>query len=270
MSERNRHGLSRAMPSEVQRAVRQKCGFGCVVCGCAIYQYEHLDPTFADATVHDPNGIVLLCAACHDRKTRGQLSQTSVAAAARSPKCLQTGFSFGPFDLGNTHPVVRFGPLVVRDCKVLIRAFGVSLLSVDPPESQGQPFLLSALFADRSGKEVCRIVRNEWQTPSANWDVEVVGQRITVRSAPRSIELRLRCDPPDGLTVERMAMYSAGAWLTCDEANGFVATLPIGTSLQASAAFVTGAEVALELTSQAILLGVGGGSVRLGSAQIRL
>ena len=50
----NKHGLPRTIPPDVKRAVRRACGFGCVICGLGIVDYEHVDPTFADALVHDP------------------------------------------------------------------------------------------------------------------------------------------------------------------------------------------------------------------------
>ena len=33
---------SRNMPLPIQREVRQRCGFGCVVCGLPLYEYDHL------------------------------------------------------------------------------------------------------------------------------------------------------------------------------------------------------------------------------------
>lgn len=49
----NKHGLSRTIPEPVKREVRQACGFGCVFCGHALVEYEHVDPLFADARLHD-------------------------------------------------------------------------------------------------------------------------------------------------------------------------------------------------------------------------
>src|SRR5574337_274292 len=91
MAEVNKFGLSRDIPDLIKREVRQKCGFGCVVCGSAVYQYEHLEPLFPDAKNHDPNGIVLLCGGCHDRVTRGMLSKETIKLKANNPKCLEEG-----------------------------------------------------------------------------------------------------------------------------------------------------------------------------------
>ena len=52
MAKENEHGLPRHIPADVARAVRQECGFGCVICGVALIQYEHFDPEFAEAREH--------------------------------------------------------------------------------------------------------------------------------------------------------------------------------------------------------------------------
>lgn len=34
---------SRNIPLPIQREVRQRCGFGCVICGMPLYEYEHME-----------------------------------------------------------------------------------------------------------------------------------------------------------------------------------------------------------------------------------
>jgi hypothetical protein len=81
----NRHGLSRDIPADVVRSVRRHDGFGCVVCGSAIYTYEQIDPEFADAEAHEADKIALLCATHHDMVTRGLLSKETIKSAKRNP-----------------------------------------------------------------------------------------------------------------------------------------------------------------------------------------
>ena len=69
MEKTNRYGLARSqLTPAIKREVRQRCGFGCIKCGNALIQYEHFDPPFEHAKEHNPNGITLLCAGCHDKK----------------------------------------------------------------------------------------------------------------------------------------------------------------------------------------------------------
>ena len=47
MSDINKFGLRRSdFHADTKRLIRQRDGFGCVVCGLALIKYEHLDPEF--------------------------------------------------------------------------------------------------------------------------------------------------------------------------------------------------------------------------------
>lgn len=67
-SEKNQYGLSKHRPSSVEEEIRQRCGFGCVICGLCFYDYEHFNPDFKDARIHDPRGMTLLCMQCNQKK----------------------------------------------------------------------------------------------------------------------------------------------------------------------------------------------------------
>lgn len=207
-SQTNKHKLSRYIPSDIRRIIRQKSGFGCVVCGRAVYQYEHVAPPFEDALEHDSDKMTLLCGTCHDYVTRGLWSKETIQTAMGNPKCLEEGFSFGPFDIGrNSSPVVVLGTITWVDTPIIIQAPAVTLLRIDPPEDTNAPFRLSGVFYDGEGHEIFRIVENEWQSPTDNWDVEIEGQRITIRRALGEIILKIRAEPPDKLVVERLDMF---------------------------------------------------------------
>lgn len=266
MSAPNKHGLSRDIPEAIQRAVRQRSGFGCVVCGSAIYQYEHVDPPFVEAPEHNAEAITLLCGACHDRVTRRLLSKESVLAAMQKPRSLQAGFSFGPFDVGNEHPDVFLGPFRAIRTHTIIRVFGDPILAVDPPEAQGAPFRLSAMLCDHQEREILRIVENEWQAPTTNWDVEVVGPRITIRRGSRDIALILRTDPPKSLVVERLDMTYRGTRIECDEKRGLIVRSPGGAAFQAYAATATECVAGIDVHANGLGVGHGCKSLWLGHA----
>ena len=176
MGQVNKYGLSRDSLSEpVRREVRRRCGFGCVRCGFAVYQYHHFDPPFSEAKTHDPGGIALLCGTCHDLVTRGLLSESTVRELSRNPKSLETGFSYGPFDIGKQHPSVTLGHSTWVRTQIILQVFEMPLLKVEPPEVAGTPFRLSGLFYDKSGKLIFQIQQNECKGPISNWDMEAKG-----------------------------------------------------------------------------------------------
>lgn len=210
MTEINKHGLHRAIPSDIKRQVRRRCGFGCVICGFAFYDYEHFAPDFSDAVEHNPNGMTLLCSQCNQKRARGRLSASSVAAANAKPKCLQQGFSSELFDFGVDPIEIKLAGVTFYDCRHLIVVNGCPILSVSPPRESGESLLLSGLFADAGGKINLTINENVFSVDASNWDVECIGPRIKIRSAPGVISLVLKMVPPTKLIVERLEMRFRG------------------------------------------------------------
>ena len=211
---RNRFGLSRNIPSPVKREVRQRCGFGCVVCGAGIYDYEHFAPEFQHARFHDPNGITLLCPQCHQRKTRRRLSIDTVESANADPVCLRSGFVSEPFDFAVGHPIEVFlGANVFRGCGSLITLGETPVLSIGPPSEVGAPFTLSTFFSDVAGRVTCVIDQNVWRAATENWDIEWSGPRLIVRRGRRDIVLDLTVEPPGRIRIERFYLQFQGRHL---------------------------------------------------------
>ena len=224
----NRYGLSRQIPAPIKREIRQRSGFGCVVCGSIVYTCHHFDPPFTDARRHDPKGITLLCGDCHTRATKGLLSDNSIRRAAGTPKCLECGFSHFPLDVGERFPVVHFGNSILVGNPTIIRAFGERLFGIDRPEKGGAPFRINAMFYDQEGHEACRIVENEWQGLTSNWDTTCIGNEVVVRRAHGEIALRIHPNPPNELVVDRLDMFYRGFRVVIEAGGRTITYLPDG------------------------------------------
>ena len=204
----NQHGLSRYIPSDVRHEIRRRSKFGCVQCRSAIYQYEHIDPEFTDAKSHDPNNMCLLCGGCHDRVTRGRLSKQTIRESY--DKIQRSELAQRPFeglDLRSQSLTISFGTCTFRQSQSLISINGESILSVLPP-LDGEAFpCLSGTFYDKEGIESFRISSNVWEGPSDCWDIEVIGQRISIKTKGNETALELELLPPDGIRVLQLSMY---------------------------------------------------------------
>jgi len=97
MAEDSAPPTSRNIPYPIQREIRQRCGFGCVVCGLPLYEYDHL-LGWANVHRHVADEITLLCDRHHREKGSGLLPPSTVDGANRNPYNLRTGVS-KPYDL---------------------------------------------------------------------------------------------------------------------------------------------------------------------------
>jgi hypothetical protein len=213
----NKHGLARTIPAAIKREVRQRCGFGCVVCGLGVIQYEHVDPEYNDALKHEADKIALLCPQCHAKVTTGFWSKDKVKQAMNNPACKKSGFSKEVFDFSGGHPTLQFGGMSLSNCPIPIQVVGKPLFKIEPPEEEGAPFRLSGFFCDSTGEVTLEIIENEWLASSSSWDVEVSGGAIIIREAHRNIHLKLVTEPPNKLIVDRLNMNLGGLGF---EANG--------------------------------------------------
>jgi len=223
-SEVNRHGLSRDIPEDIKRKIRQACRFGCVRCGFAIVQYEHIDPEFKDAKEHDPERMALLCGSCEDQVSKGLLSKETVKEARTKPWALTKGRNHAAFDLSGSTINVRVGSVHFPTVPSVINVDGIRLLSIEEPEQSGGPFRISGDFHDDKGDLLFRITKNEWSGEAKNWDMETRGRRIIIRTKGRKIGLQILCVPPDGLVIERLDMASGKTRVVVDKGVWSVAT----------------------------------------------
>jgi hypothetical protein len=253
-TEVNKYGLSRDIPSEIKREIRKRCGFGCVICGSAIYEYEHIDPPFSEAKEHEPSKITLLCKSCHGKVTNKMWSKDKVKRSNKNPKCLQKGFSSEFFDINTDRFEVILGSSSWINPKTVLEISGEPLLQIEPPDVEEAPLRISAKFYDRAGNEIFRIIQNEWQSLITNWDIEVKGPRIKIRNAPRDIILVIRAEPPSRLVVERLNMFYKGTQIIGREGKEIKIVTSTGIISNAEQVFGLNCEAGIVVTEDGSLI----------------
>ncbi|MCB1345342.1 MAG: SEC-C domain-containing protein [Rhodobacter sp.] len=260
MNEVNRFGLRRRPESSVRRTIRKNSGFGCVVCGLAIGDYEHVDPTYVDAEIHDPNCMTFLCIRCHGKVTRGQLSKESVKDAMREPAAFKAGFSFEALDVGSSAPTIHIGPMSVKNCESIISVNSRPVLWIHPPEEAGGPVRIGAEIRNEHGELVFSIVDNEWRVQKESWDVEVIGKTTTIRNGPREIALVIRTEPPGDLYIDRMDMSIEGYRFWIDSGNLYIRR-PDGQTDSVQRFDFVDCTAAIVAVNNTLIFGTGGGRV---------
>jgi hypothetical protein len=199
----NRPDLSPAL----KREVRQRCGFGCVICGFPVYEYDHI-LGWANVRRHVAAEITLLCDNHHRAKTAGFLPNERVIAANKRPLNLQAHVTH-PYNLyysGNTF-LINIGTCTVKhsDSRFgvtaeVIRIDGQSLLTVKLEDGH---YLLNTNIYDSHGKLVLQIAENELVLNVHLWDIELVGTRLVIREASRDILYDITFSPPSSVFIKR-------------------------------------------------------------------
>lgn len=198
---------SRNIPLPIQREVRQRCGFGCVICGMPLYEYEHMEE-WAIVKRHVADEITLLCDQHHREKTSGLLPVETVRDANESPHNLKDGVS-KPYDLhfSGKEACIEIGG---NSFTCSDQGYGTAMV---PISVDGAPLigliladghlLLNLVIFDECNNPVLHIKNNQLYYSLEPWDIQLVGKRLTVREAHRKILIEIEFQPPGKVTINR-------------------------------------------------------------------
>ncbi len=195
------------IPEPMKRRIRQRCGFGCVVCGLPLYTYEHMDG-WATVRRHDEEEITLLCDGHQRERTNGLLPVGHVRSANRRPCNKRKGHSHpyalhytgssckflvggNDFERTNLREGTEFIAIAIDRFPMLSFAF-----------SQGHLFLTLQIFDDQS-ERVLSIERNEMIYCPTPWDIRFEGRRLCIREGQGRYLVDIEFWPPDRVELRR-------------------------------------------------------------------
>lgn len=198
---------SRNIPLPIQREVRKRCGFGCVICGMPLYEYEHMEE-WAQVKRHVADEITLLCDQHHREKTGGLLPKSDVREANKNPYNLKNGVS-KPYNLhfsGNEATVeIGSNSFTCQD-----QGYGTAMtpISVDGTPLIGLiladgHLLLNLIIFDEFNKPILHIRNNQLCYSTSPWDISLIGKKLTIREAHRKILFEIEFFPPDKIVINR-------------------------------------------------------------------
>lgn len=200
-----------AIPDPMKRTIRQRDGFGCVICGCPIYVCEHFEE-YANVSEHTEENIYLLCDHHHRRKG-GLLPLQKITEARNTPYNLKNGrTSPEVLEYDGRNCSVVIGKSVFNNClSDEVRTCSPVVVHNEELVSfrlENGRLLLSVTMCDENGRDVLQIFDNELTINLDNWDVEFVSNSITIRKSRGEIVLELELIPPTRLEIKRMNIFS--------------------------------------------------------------
>lgn len=228
----NRLGLSRVIPAEIRRKIRQNSKQGCIICREIICDYHHFEPEFADAASHNADGICLLCPRHHAEVTRGRLTNTQVKAAylqVRTSQNIRPPYYQpqinGPLRLELGDSVFEHMP----DDSCVLRYAQERVISVSYKRDEifgGSYPSISGKILDEHGNPILTLEDNTIVLSSTKLDVEVKGRLLMFKNEKNSIDMSLEIDPPNGMKINRLFMRHRDVLLNLD--RNFGAIVPVG------------------------------------------
>lgn len=208
------------LPAAIKREVRQRCGFGCVMCGSPIFDYEHISGYLV--TGHDPDEMTLLCTMHHREKTAGRLPVSMVRRANAAP------FNSSR-SLGSRHDIYFEGPnftisLGSTTFKCTDEIEAASAIEIDGETLLGLRFVegrisLDITIRDKDNVPLLVVRGGELRHAVTSWDVTFEGRRLTIRRGPGDVVLALKLVPPGQIVLESAEIWCRGIFIRVGNAS---------------------------------------------------
>jgi hypothetical protein len=226
MSEFNKQGLTREIPSEIKREIRKRCAFGCTVCGTAIIQYHHFDPEFVDATEHNPIGITLLCPTCHEKVKKRIFDFDFIKESDCYPFCKRLGHTKDILYVGARLSAFKLGSAWFK-LLTIVQYDNEPIISFSPPETENAPLRLNAILFDKEEKQMLSIIDNELLVGIEHFDVETKSNELIIREKMGEIKFHLSYIANKEISIHKINMKYKG--FTIQVLNSqFIVHLPNG------------------------------------------
>lgn len=195
------------IPDPMKREVRQRCGFGCVICGMPLYTYEHIWG-YANVKRHVASELTLLCDQHQRESTNKLLSREQIIRADKDPYNLQEGVS-KPYTLHyeGSDCAVDVGGNVFsfRDdgSNSEFVAFAIDEESIISFKLDNGHWLLNLNVYDRNDNLILLIADNELIYSTTPWDIQLVGHNLVIREAEGKILVDTLFEPPSQIKIQR-------------------------------------------------------------------
>jgi hypothetical protein len=207
--------------TKIKRDVRKRCGFGCVICGMPLYEYEHMEE-WAIVKRHVADEITLLCNQHHREKTNGLLSVAAVRKANSDPINRRGTSSSYPFHAQPATLTINVGNnIFYYKSDLPSSGFIVISISAEPIlwfTFDGYYLLLNISLFDNENKLILEIRDNELIYSTELWDVTFIGKTLTIKTASRETALVLTVSPNEKIIhIQKAKFYSNGLCIDVNE-----------------------------------------------------
>lgn len=230
-----------SIPRPIQRSVRERCGFGCVVCGCPLYEYHHIVP-YEQVHCHEADNLTLLCPSHHAQVPK-LLTDEQVIEANKNPYCVEHGIS-SPFGLnfkGQSFECTIGSNTFQSSAKADNGSTAVIPISVDDFDlvlatfDEDGNLYLSAAILDQFNLPILRIQDNQIVYATDGWDIVFTGSVLVLKEAARKILLNIKFEPPNSILISRARLLCNGVEIVVRPNHVFIAnseSLIVGNTIE--------------------------------------
>lgn len=212
----NKHGLKRRVDPDIKREIRKQDGYGCIICGSMLVDYEHIDPLFCDAEEHNPSKMALLCSQHHDPVTRKIMPKRLIKKHKEDPYCKKHGYAFSKYFPNPDDINIKCGNSYFEDTKKIFEINGRPIIWIEKEEEE---ILFNAIFFDDIGRKIGYLNKNTFIALVNDCDIFAIGTRIEARTRKGVINLELNIEGDGIVELRRLSAKYFGTYIKINKSG---------------------------------------------------
>jgi hypothetical protein len=209
-----------AFDDSQRRSARVDSGFGCVRCGCTIYQYWQLTDEAKGLST-----AFLLCPPCGEVLAHADRGVETARKLIAHPLARQSGFdrraSLYVPALEIPDIILTPGTTMSRTVVPILFA-GIPVVEFAPPERAGGAVRLSVTLAARRTAQTRAVCENEWATAEGLWKFERRGSHYRIASTDETAVLAFKVTQSGTVVIERLLTHDKSRTLQIGPEGVFV------------------------------------------------
>lgn len=208
----------------MKKAVRQKCGYGCVICGSPIVEYEHIEE-WSVVKKHEESNLTLLCPSHHAEVTKKIIDKEYIRDKTKRP--FNKGKEFTKqhplYYRGNKFQIYLGTNLSEEDMytyeeRTVLEVDGKSIITA---KFEDNNLLLNVRILNSSGGVVFEIEDNELIINAEQYDVVNLKNRFIIRD-DKKVLLEVELSPPSMIKVNQLFLQTKSGVL--EVRDGYIIT----------------------------------------------
>jgi len=215
------------IPPEIKRTVRERCGYGCVLCGAQPYDYDHI-VEYEIVKCHEADNLTLLCKHHHGEKTLKNLPREEIVKANASPHNLKINstkprllyYSGKSVEVHIGGSVFKYHDLPDGFKFVPVQIDGLDVISFSYINDK---LLLSLNAFDKNNKQIVEIIENEIVHSTDIWDAEWKANKLIIREGNGRFILRMIFQTPNIIKIDKGFFHYNSTDLILDDDALFIA-----------------------------------------------
>lgn len=201
--------MSRYIPVNIRKKLRNEVNYGCPVSGCGspYLSYHHFDPPYEKGESHNPEGMIALCLGHHKQADIGTFTNKQLRELKQNPFLSEPEVK-GRINWLRNEVIFKGGGFLAIRTNTFLKVAGKK--TIWAKRTHNGTLLLNMDVRRKDGSKLLQIIDNDWvvRGPISDLEVTTGGRIIDVTAPQNGVTIKLKFEQCSRKTLREKIKHS--------------------------------------------------------------